>query len=131
MLEVSQSHLKPVNLDTLIQECMQGCINTTLMESKDQVVSIYHETFYHGYPTPHLDRDGHLDVLLPKLANLSILSRGRFGAYKYEVANQDHSFMQGIEAAEFLVSGEPEKTVFEPNVVNAKFNSEFPYPKSK
>jgi len=52
-----------------------------------------------------------LDVLLPKLKELNILSRGRFGAYKYEVANQDHSFMQGVEAAEYIVNGVEEITL--------------------
>jgi hypothetical protein len=63
------------------------------------------------------------------LEKLQILSRGRFGAWKYEVGNQDHSFMQGVEAAEFVISGSPEVTVFHPNTVNAKFNADFPYKK--
>ena len=58
---------------------------------------------------------------------MDILSRGRFGAWKYEVGNQDHSFMQGVEAAERVISGAHEQTVFYPNKVNSKFNDSFPY----
>ena len=45
--------------------------------------------FDHGYPTPSLGRDAQINALLPKLKDeYGIWSRGRFGAYKYEVANQ-------------------------------------------
>ncbi len=74
-------------------------------------------------------RDGHIKKILPELEKLNILSRGRFGAWKYEVGNQDHSFMQGAEAAEHVISGAPEMTVFHPNAMNTKYNAEFPYPK--
>ena len=53
-----------------------------------------------GYPTPSLERDSILDHVLPALEDREIYSRGRFGAWKYEVSNQDHSFMQGMEVVD-------------------------------
>ena len=34
-----------------------------------------------------------------------IWSRGRFGTYKYEVGNQDHSLMLGVECADNVLFG--------------------------
>ena len=50
---------------------------------------------------------------------MDIYSRGRFGAWKYEVGNQDHSFMQGVEIAGRLLSGAPELTLWFPALVNS------------
>ena len=44
---------------------------------------------------------------------------GRFGAWKYEVSNQDHSFMQGVELVDRLALGDSELTLNHPETVNA------------
>lgn len=85
MLEVSQSEMKPVNEKDLLKDCIQGLINTDMIKPEDEIVSTYHRKFDHGYPTPSLERDGVLKELLPKLQNMDIYSRGRFGSWKYEV----------------------------------------------
>ena len=59
MLEVSESAAhKPVDIDKVVEECIQGCLNTKLIEAGTEIVSIYHRRLEHGYPTPHVDRDG-------------------------------------------------------------------------
>lgn len=124
MLEVSQSTLKPVDEANLLRDCIQGLINTEMIKPDDAIVSTYHRKFDHGYPTPALEREGALKQLLPKLQAKDILSRGRFGSWRYEVGNQDHSFMLGVEAVDHIVTGAVELTLNYPDFVNSRQNTE-------
>lgn len=68
MFEVSENKdFKPVNLDTIVEETIQGAINTHMIESTDEIVSIYYRRLEHGYPTPSLERDSVLAEALPWL----------------------------------------------------------------
>ncbi|UPK89957.1 hypothetical protein LCI18_000892 [Fusarium solani-melongenae] len=124
MLEVSQSTMKPVDVENLLKESIQGLINTEMIKPEDEIVSTYHRAFDHGYPTPTLEREGVLKQLLPKLESMDILSRGRFGSWRYEVGNQDHSFMLGVEAVDAIHSGAVELTLNYPDFVNSRQNTE-------
>lgn len=124
MLEVSESSMKPVDNDNLLKECIQGLINTDMLKPTDEIVSTYHRRFDHGYPTPTLEREGALKQLLPALLEKGIYSRGRFGSWRYEVGNQDHSFMLGVEAADNIVNGAVELTLNYPDFVNGRQNAE-------
>ncbi|KAL7798157.1 FAD/NAD(P)-binding domain-containing protein [Trichoderma ceciliae] len=124
MLEVSQSTMKPVDVDNLLKDTIQGLVNTEMLRPEDEIVSTYHRAFDHGYPTPTLEREGVLKELLPKLQDLGIYSRGRFGSWRYEVGNQDHSFMLGVEAADHITSGAVELTLNYPDFVNTRQNGE-------
>lgn len=118
MAEVSESPVKPIDSGRVVEETIQGALNTRLIESRDDIVDIYHRRLPKGYPTPSLGRDAALAALLPALESVGILSRGRFGAWKYEVSNQDHGLMQGVEAAERILLGVEEQTVWQPDFVN-------------
>jgi len=124
MLEVSESSMKAVNRETLLKDCIQGLVNTEMLKPEDEVVSTYVRAFDHGYPTPTLEREGVLKQLLPKLQDKSIYSRGRFGSWRYEVGNQDHSFMLGVEAVDAIVNGGVELTLNYPDFVNSRKNEE-------
>ncbi|KAI1616533.1 UDP-galactopyranose mutase [Exophiala viscosa] len=124
MLEVSESSMKPVDQENLMKHCIQGLINTDMLKPEDEIVSTYHRRFDHGYPTPSLEREGVLKELLPALEAKDIWSRGRFGSWRYEVGNQDHSFMLGVEAADHLVNGSVELTLNYPDFVNGRQNKE-------
>lgn len=79
-----------------------------------------------GYPTPFLRRDEVLHPMLGWLEERHIFSRGRFGAWKYEVSNQDHSFAQGRECVARVLDGGDESmepTLHSPSVVNARMNA--------
>ena len=48
---------------------------------------------------------------------------------QYEVANQDHSLMLGVEAVDNILFGAKELTLHHPDIVNAKKNTELRYTK--
>ena len=64
-----------------------------------------------SYPTPTVDRDEILSEVIPWLEARGVYSRGRFGMWKYEVSNTDHTLMQGVELVNRLLLGEPEHTI--------------------
>ena len=116
--------MKPVDNENMLRDCIQGLVNTEMLKADDQIVSTYHRRFDHGYPTPTLEREGVLKQLLPRLEAKGIYSRGRFGSWRYEVGNQDHSFMLGVEAADHIVNGATELTLNYPDFVNGRQNTE-------
>jgi protoporphyrinogen oxidase len=110
MTETSESPKKVVDHRTLVDETIRGLRNTRLIGEHDQVVSTWSYRAEYGYPTPSIDRDAILADVIPALEKLGVWSRGRFGGWKYEVSNQDHTFMQGVEWASRMVEGTPETT---------------------
>ena len=109
----------------LIAETIQALINYGYIRA-DQVVSRYHRRLHHGYPVPFLIRENLLRQIQPWLQDHDVYSRGRFGGWRYEVSNQDHSFSQGVEIAEYLMTGAPEQTYPNPNKVNSQKNTGHP-----
>ena len=74
------------------------------------IISRSERSFDHGYPVPFTGRDALLADVQHSLEALGIYSRGRFGGWRYEVSNQDHAFMQGVEVIDRLLTGKPEYT---------------------
>jgi protoporphyrinogen oxidase len=118
MLEISESPYKPVDRDGLLDSVIEGLLATKLLQSSNEVASVWLHSARHGYPTPFLDRDRLVEPILTELENVNIYSRGRFGGWKYEVSNQDHSLMQGVELVNHLAFGTPEVTYWFPAAVN-------------
>ena len=106
----------------LIDATIQALITYGFITS-EMVVSKYYRRLDHGYPVPSVSREGILEKVQPWLVSKGIYSRGRFGGWRYEVANQDHSFMQGVEISDKLVRGIPEETYFDANLVNSRKNT--------
>jgi len=114
LCETSYSEFKPEDGRTIIDRTVRGLINAGLLKEEDQrdIVSTWVYDAKYSYPTPSVERDGILANVIPYLEREhGIYSRGRFGMWKYEVANTDHSLMQGVEVVNRLVLGEPEATI--------------------
>jgi protoporphyrinogen oxidase len=120
MAEVSESVHRPVDGNHLVADVVRGLIATSLLSSERQVHHVWHRRLEHGYPVPSLHRDRGLGGIQTTLQARGVYSRGRFGAWKYEVSNQDHSFAQGVEAVDAWLDGSEEITVRWPDEVNAR-----------
>jgi protoporphyrinogen oxidase len=120
MAEVAESPHKPVDAGTVAADTVQGLVNTCLIADRSAVHHTWHRRLAHGYPTPSRDRDASLAGLRDALERVGVFSRGRFGAWKYEVSNQDHSFAQGVEWVDRMLLGSPETTLEQPEVVNGR-----------
>ena len=110
MLEVSESEYRPVT-EALVDECIKSCLDLSLIDSPSAIVHKWHYRAEYGYPVPTLSRDDSLQAINHVLEPNDIYSRGRFGAWKYEVGNMDHSYMQGREVADRLVLGHEETVI--------------------
>jgi protoporphyrinogen oxidase len=119
MLEVSDSSHRRINGFKLKNSAIHSLLSMGFISSRKSIVDYWYHYEPYGYPTPTVDRDDALDILLT-LEKSDIYSRGRFGAWKYEVSNQDHSFMQGVEVVNRLLLGQKEITVWSPPEVNKK-----------
>jgi protoporphyrinogen oxidase len=118
LCESSESPHRPAPADP-VHAAIQGLLHTGLLPDPSAILSRWHFRAPYGYPVPSLRRDEALNEILPALERLGIYSRGRFGAWKYEVSNQDHTFMQGVEVVNRLLLDEPEQTLPHSASVNA------------
>jgi len=113
LCETSQSEFKPVDSSRVVEDTIRGLESAGLLEpgEREDIVStwVYHADY--SYPTPTVDRDAILAEVIPWLESRGVYSRGRFGMWKYEVSNTDHTLMQGVAAANPLVLGARETTI--------------------
>jgi UDP-galactopyranose mutase len=113
LCETSESVYKPVDAGAIVEETIRGLENAGLLGPGERadIVSTWHYHAEYSYPTPTVDRDEILAEVIPWLESRGIHSRGRFGMWKYEVSNTDHSLMQGVELVNRLMLGEAETTI--------------------
>lgn len=108
LAEISRSPFKEVNPATVVDETIGGMIATRLLREEDRkdIVDAHLIVRDYTYPVPSLERDRALACLLPWLDSEHVFSRGRFGAWRYEVGNMDHSVAQGVEWVNHVLLGE-------------------------
>jgi len=96
--------------EKMLDKMIAGLIGAGMLEESDRqrIVSRYHRVVGYSYPIPTLGRDEALRVLQPALLKKGVYSRGRFGAWRYEIGNMDHSVMMGVESVNNILAGEKE-----------------------
>lgn len=120
MAEVAESPFRPLARADVVEHAIEGLLATRLIASRAEVHHTWHRRLTRGYPVPSLGRDAALEAILPSFEARGVRPRGRFGAWKYEVSNQDHSFAQGVEAVDACLTGATEETLHHPARVNAR-----------
>jgi UDP-galactopyranose mutase len=110
LAEVSYSDHKPEDPECIEEQVISGLVNTGMLSQQDTLdivdTHVIHREY--TYPIPTLERNAALDAINPFLESRNIYSRGRFGAWRYEVGNMDHSVAQGVEWVNRIVRGEVE-----------------------
>lgn len=107
MCETTYSSTKPEDKSAIIDTTIQGLISSGMIHEseKERIVSRYLIDIPYSYPIPTTGRDKALAIIQPYLESRGVYSRGRFGAWKYEEGNMDHSFMQGVDAIDRIFTG--------------------------
>lgn len=120
LCEVATPGASPMHRESeLTAQVLDDLKHSGLLDFSPNQAHVFHLHAEYGYPIPSLNRDKALSEILPALEAQQIYSRGRFGAWKYEVGNMDHSIMQGVEAVDHILTDKPERTYRDPVAVNS------------
>jgi len=112
LTETSWSAHKAADAETVVDEVVDGLVRVGLVDDdeRDLIRTTHRISPAMTYPVPTLGRNDALGTIQPWLRENGVWSRGRFGAWLYEIGNMDHSFMQGVEWVDHVLTGESEKT---------------------
>jgi len=121
MLEMTETSSTPQNQSDIIDHVISGALEGGLLCQEDctNIISRFHRRLSYGYPVPFLERDSLCKPIFKTLEEHCIYSRGRFGSWKYEISNQDHTMMQGVEVIDRILFGTEEVTFHNPAVINS------------
>lgn len=111
LAEVSEPQGEPGDTARVVRTTIDALRKVGAIPPGTEILDTFHQRLEHAYPTPLTGLDGVLQRILPALETLGVFSRGRFGAWKYEVGNMDHSFMQGVEVVDRILLGAQERTL--------------------
>ena len=108
LFEISYSEKRPLAKDAVRENIMEYLKEQKIISVPGDLVTEWSMDIKYFYPVPTLDRDANLKIVQAALMKAGIYSRGRYGAWKYEISNMDHCFMQGVEAVDNILNGKEE-----------------------
>ena len=102
LCETTEGEERELDESEAVADTLDGLIKTGLLEEADRgrVATVWRERLPYSYPIPTLGRDKALEKIHAWLKSSAVYSVGRFGGWRYEVGNMDHSFLAGVEAVE-------------------------------
>ncbi len=111
MCEASYPASRSPEEERMVEETVEGLAQVQLLSRSEQdlIASRFVLRRDHAYPIPSLSRDAALKVLQSYLMRNAVFSRGRFGAWRYEIGNMDHSVMMGVEVVDRILEGQKER----------------------
>jgi len=127
LVEVSESRHRvvPTTIGALKAKVLEGLYDSGMLPRTATIATTWTKRLEYGYPVPYVERNMHMHEADSQLRGVGIWSRGRFGSWKYEVGNQDHSCMLGVDAVDSMLFGGNaagrEATFNVPNEVNQGF----------
>ena len=124
LCEFASAGSGPLLKANISELAVEGLRNLGIIDIRPDELHVQEMAAEYGYPVPTLERDNILHKILPELEKIGIYSRGRFGGWKYEVANMDHSLMQGVEAINHIMHGAEQLTIYFPSIVNGEKRSQ-------
>lgn len=114
MTEFAYQNNQILSETQLTEKTIQNLIQSGLMKQEDtlKIATKFFLDVKRAYPIPTLERNQILETILPELEHLNIFSRGRFGAWKYETGNMDHSLMQGFQVVDRIMNHKKETILY-------------------
>ncbi|KAH7730301.1 UDP-galactopyranose mutase [Aphelenchoides avenae] len=95
LCEIGMRPADEVDEARILQRTKEDLIKVGILESTELVYSHWMHVLPYGYPIPTLGREEELERCQAAFNRHRIYSCGRFGGWKYEISNQDHSFEAG------------------------------------
>uniref|UniRef100_A0AC34FDD3 Amine oxidase domain-containing protein n=1 Tax=Panagrolaimus sp. ES5 TaxID=591445 RepID=A0AC34FDD3_9BILA len=108
LCEIGLEKNENIDSNELIEKTVKGLIKTGVIDSKEQVYSVWTKELDYGYPIPSINRETELQKANNILEKHNIYSRGRFGGWRYETSNQDCSFESGRQVIDKVFLNIPE-----------------------
>lgn len=109
MTETAYRSEAPSRLDRIEQRVEAALVSSGVVPADSPVASIHAIDLTYAYPIPTLRRDRALATIQDWLPRRAIFSRGRFGAWRYEIGNMDHAVKMGTDVARLILEGRPEQ----------------------